>query len=184
MGAAGGSRTGTGAGGSRTGVGIGGPRMGGPAGRLGGRSGQMVVELAVMVPVVLVVALVVLNLMGFLEACAAFDQVALDVVIAHGVAPAGEQSQVASVEEVRAALEEGLGREGTCEVEVSAEGVSEGGGSATFAISPLLTRYTCTLYYHPWPRLLRMPGITLEAPVSLRHERQLVVDRYRPGVVV
>ena len=148
------------------------------------RSGQMVVELAVVVPVAIVVALVVLNLMGFIEACAAFDQVALDAVVAHGVAPAGEQTQVASVEEVRAALAEGLGREDTCEVEVSAEGVSPGASGGSFVISPLLTRYTCTLYYHPWPRLLRMPGITFEAPLSLRHERQLVVDRYRPGVVV
>lgn len=148
------------------------------------RSGQMVVELAVVVPVAIVVALVVLNLMGFIEACAAFDQVALDAVVAHGVAPAGEQTQVASVEEVRAALTEGLGREDTCEVEVSAEGVSPGASGGSFVISPLLTRYTCTLYYHPWPRLLRMPGITFEAPLSLRHERQLVVDRYRPGVVV
>ncbi len=149
----------------------------------GDRSGQMVVELAVMVPVVLVVALIVLNLMGYLEACAAFDQAALDAVIAHGVAPTGEQSLVTAVEEVEAALVEGLGREDTCEVEVSAEDVSEG-ASGSFAISPLLTRYTCTLYYYPWPRLLRMPGITLEAPVSLRHERQLVVDRYRSGVVI
>ena len=29
-----------------------------------------------------------------------------------------------------------------------------------------------------------MPGITYEAPLSLRHESTLVVDRYRPGVVV
>lgn len=149
-----------------------------------GSSGQMVVELAVMVPVALVVALVVFNLMGFIEACAAFDQVALDAVVAHGVASAGEQTQVASVEEVRAALAEGLGRKDTCEVEVSAEGFSAGSQGGSFVISPLLTRYTCTLYYHPWPRFLRMPGITLEAPLSLRHERQLVVDRYRPGVVV
>ena len=65
-----------------------------------------------------------------------------------------------------------------------AEAAGEGSPEATFAISPLLTRYTCTLVYHPWPRLLRMPGVTLEAPLALRHERELVVDRYRPGVVV
>lgn len=144
----------------------------------------MVVELAVVVPVVMVVALIVLNLMGYVEACAAFDQAALDAVIAHGVSPSGEQTQVAAVDEVRSALAGALGREGTCEVEVSAERVGAGGEGGSFVISPLLTRYTCTLLYHPWPRLLRMPGITYEAPLSLRHERQLVVDRYRPGVVL
>lgn len=149
-----------------------------------GRRGQMTIELAVVTPVVIVVALIVLNLMAFVEACAAFDQAALDAVISHGVAPAGEQTQVAAVDEVREALAEALGREGTCEVEVSASAVGEGAPDATFAISPLLTRYTCTLIYRPWPRLVSMPGIVFEAPLSLRHERELVVDRYRPGVVV
>lgn len=163
--------------------------MSGRGGRASGgtpdpRAGQMTVELAVTVPVVLVVALVVLNLMWFVDACAAFDQVALDAVVAHGVSPAGEQTELASVEEVRAALELALGREGTCEVEVRAEGVGEEGAETSFVISPLLTRYTCTLVYRPWPRLLRMPGVTYEAPLALRHERELVVDRYRPGVVV
>lgn len=148
-------------------------------------AGQMTVELAATVPVVIVVALVVLNLMGYVEACAAFDQVALDAVVSQGVAPSGEQTQVASVAAVRAALEEALGREGRCEVEVRAERASAAtDAGTTFVVSPLLTRYVCTLVYRPWPRLLRMPGVTFEAPLVLRHERELVVDRYRPGVVV
>ncbi len=143
----------------------------------------MTVELAVLTPVVIVVGLVVLNLMWFVDACSAFDQAALDAVVAHGVAPSGEQSQQRAVEEVRAALSEALGRKG-CGVEVRAEPAGEGPGGAAFAVSPLLTRYICTLTYHPWPRLVRMPGVTYEAPLALRHERELVVDRYRPGVVV
>ena len=67
---------------------------------------------------------------------------------------------------------------------MSAQAVSGGGEAAPLVVSPLLTRYTCTLVYRPWPRLLRMPGVTYEAPLALRHERELVVDRYRPGVVV
>lgn len=158
--------------------------MPGRAGRGLGRRGQMTVELAVVVPVVIVVALIVLNLMWFVDACAAFDQAALDAVVAHGVSPAGEQTGSAAVAQVKAALEQAMGREGTCEVEVSARAVSGGGEAASLAVSPLLTRYTCTLVYRPWPRLLRMPGVTYEAPLALRHERELVVDRYRPGVVV
>ena len=150
----------------------------------GAREGQMAVELAVTAPVVIVVALVLVNLMLFAEVCAAFDQAALDAVVAHGVSPAGEQTEVAAVEEVRSALAGALGREGSCEVEVRAERAGEAGQGSIMAISPLLTRYVCTLTYHPWPRLLRMPGITLAAPLALRHERALVVDRFRPGVVV
>ncbi|WP_455138134.1 hypothetical protein [Thermophilibacter sp.] len=151
---------------------------------LRGREGQMTVELAVLTPVVIVIALVALNLMGYVEACAAFDQAAQDAVLAHGVAPSGEQSSERAVEEVSSALAEALGREGRCEVEVRAEGVSEGGRQTSFAVSPLLTRYVCTLTYRPWPRLARLPGVTFEAPLALRHEREIVVDRYRSGVVV
>lgn len=156
----------------------------GAAALLGGREGQMTVELAVLTPVVIVVALTIVNLMGFVEACAAFDQAAPDAVVAHGVAPAGEQDETRAAAEVRSAIEELLGREGRCEVEVRAEAVSVGSTSTGLVMSPLLTRYVCTLTYHPWPRLLRMPGVTYEAPLALRHECELVVDRFRPGVVV
>lgn len=148
------------------------------------RRGQMTVELAVMVPVAIVVSLVVLNLVGYVEACAAFDQVALEAIVAHGVAPAGEQSEATAVAEVRAAIVELLGREDRCEVEVRAEGGPSGGEGATFVASPLMTRYVCTLRYQTWPRLVRLPGVTFEAPLELTHERELVVDRYRPGVVM
>lgn len=146
--------------------------------------GQMTVEMAVLVPVAIVVALVVLNLMEFVDACAAFDRLSLDAVVSQGVAPSGEQSSATAVEAVKEAIASGLGRESTCEVEVRAEQVSGGGEMTSFVISPLLTRYVCTLSFRPWPSLVRMPGITFNAPVSLRHERSLVVDRYRPGVVV
>lgn len=149
-----------------------------------GEGGQMTVELAVTVPVVIVVALIVMNLAGFVEACAAFDQAALDAVIAHGIAPTGEQTEQVAVGEVRAALTELLGRGDRCEVEVRLEGASEDAPSGSLVVSPLLTRYVCTLRYRPWPRLLRLPGVTFEAPLVLTHERELVVDRYRPGVVI
>lgn len=156
---------------------------GGAASRGPGRSGQMTVELAVMTPVVIVVALVAANLLMYVEACAAFDQAAMGAVIAHGIAPTGSGTQATAIEEVEAAIEEALGREDLCDVEVSAESVSEGSEGTTFGVSPLLTRYVCTLTYHPWPSSLRLPGITLELPVSLTHTRELVVDRYRSGVV-
>lgn len=149
-----------------------------------GSSGQMTVELAVVTPVVIVVALIVLNLMGYIEACSAFDQIALDAVVAHGVAPAGSQTQASATSEVQAAITEALGRSDRCEVAVSAEAAGDSAAEGTFVISPLLTRYVCTLTYHPWPHLVRMPGITYSAPISLVHERELVVDRYRPGVVM
>lgn len=148
------------------------------------QSGQMTVELAVMTPVVIVVVLILVNLLMFVEACAAFDQAAMGAVIAHGVAASGSSTQETAVAEVQEALEESFGRESYCDVEVRAESVTEGDEDTTLTISPLLTRYVCTLTFYPWPNLLRLPGITLESPLSLVHERELVVDRYRSGVVV
>lgn len=148
------------------------------------RGGQMAVELACLVPAAIVVALIIVNLMGFIDACAAFDRLALDAVLAHGVAPAGEQTQENGAAQVRDAVASSLGREGTCEVSVDVQDVEGGDEAGTFVVSPLLRRFVCTLTYKPWPRFVRLPGITYEAPLALRHERSIVVDRYRPGVVM
>ena len=71
-----------------------------------------------------------------------------------------------------------------CVVRVSAERLDDGAGGASFEISPFLTRYTCSMTFAPWPRELRLPGVSLEAPAVLSHSRELVVDRFRPGVVI
>ncbi len=144
----------------------------------------MTVELAVLVPPAIVVALIVYNLMCFIDACAAFDRLSLDAVVAHGVAPSGTQAQDTAASEVESAIASALGRESSCEVNVSVEDVDSGESASSFVVSPLLRRFVCTLTFKPWPRYLRMPGITLEAPLALSHERSLVIDRYRPGVVV
>jgi Flp pilus assembly pilin Flp len=151
---------------------------------LRGEQGQMTVELAVLIPPAIVVALIAYNLMGFVDACAAFDRLSLDAVVAHGVAPSGAQTEATGASEVQSAITSALGREGTCEVSVSVEDVDSGEASSEFVVSPLLRRFVCKLTYKPWPSSVRMPGITLDAPFALEHERSLVVDRYRPGVVV
>lgn len=155
-------------------------RMRGP---FGDASGQMTVELAVLVPVVLVVALVGVNLMEFIALCSRFDRASLDAVTSQGVAPAGEQTQMAATEAVCQVLEEAMASD-RCEVEVRAEPATDASTQASFTISPLLTRYVCTLRFVPWPCELRMPGISLSSPAVLVHSRELVVDRYRPGVVI
>lgn len=149
-------------------------------------SGQMAVELAVLIPVVIVVALTAYNLMRFIELSALFDRVALDAVISQGVAPSGTQSELASADAVRSCIEEALGSE-RAEVVVSTRSAGSaqgGGGRISFPISPLLTEYTCTLRYRPWPGSFVLAGMRYESPLVLMHTRTLVVDRYRPGVVV
>ena len=146
-------------------------------------SGQMAVELACLLPVVLVMVIVVFNLARFVEACAVFDRVAVDSVVLQGVAPAGEQSLVSSVEAVRSSIAESFEDMSFCEVEVSAQTLAEA-ERGNITVNPLLTRFVCTLTYRPWPFSFAVAGIDARIPVSLTHEKTLVVDRFRSGVVI
>ncbi len=147
----------------------------------------MVVEFAVLMPVAIVVALIVFNLVQFASSCSRFDRVALDAVTSQGVAPAGNQNTETAVGAVQGALEQGMG-DLHVEVSVRAEGPSMGGkGSGhelDFPVSPLLTRFVCTMRYEPWPRVGSIAGVHGGSPVALTHERSLTVDRYRAGVIV
>ena len=49
------------------------------------QKGQMFVETALVLPVVLVVALIAINLFKFADMCSKFDRVAADQIIAHGI---------------------------------------------------------------------------------------------------
>ena len=143
--------------------------------------GQMVVELAVTLPVVIVVALVAYNALRFSVACARFDRVALDCVISQGVSPPGSTASARAAplveEAIRAAMASGSQAgdlPGDWQVSVSEASAS----------LPQLTTFTCTLSMRPWPSQLVIAGVTLGAPDLLRHERALTVDRYRPGVIL
>ena len=152
--------------------------------RLRSESGQMAVELAVLMPVIVVVALVVYNLARFVGYCATFDRVSLDAVLTQGVSPAGEQSELVAREAVRDAIVRSLDARGTCDVEVAAEPARRAGDHASLTVSPLLTRFRCTLAFRSWPRSVAIAGVAFAMPLALRHERTLVVDRFRSGVVV
>lgn len=160
--------------------------MGGKRMREKACQGQMAVELAAIVPVGIVCALIVFNLCRYVEACALFDRVALDAVISQGVSPPGEQSVGSATAAVEACIRESLDAT-TCEVSVRASGGAQPAaapGMLTFPASPLLVTYVCTLRYRPWPGSFVIAGVPFRPPVSLTHERRLVVDRFRPGVVV
>lgn len=147
-------------------------------------TGQMAVELAVLMPVALVVALVVFNLCRFIQLCAVFDRVSYDAMASIGTSPSGELSTASAADQIASRVRETLGHDDLCSVEVRAEAVSSGGSQAVFVISPLLTRYTCELSYRPWPSSVVIAGVSAGTPLALHHERSLVVDRFRSGVVM
>lgn len=158
------------------------PRAGGTRALAREASGQMAVELALLVPVIVVVALVAVNLMRFAELCARFDRVSLDAVLAQGVSPEGGSEGMRGAEAVREALEAAMG-DGSCEIEVSVADASGSGGGATFDLGAGTVRYVCVMRMRPWPSRAEVAGVGYQMPAMLRHEREFVVDRYRAGVV-
>ena len=136
-------------------------------------SGQMTVELAVAMPVLIIVAVVAVNAMIFFCQCATFDRVAHQAVRVHAAAPAygqGAAQSCALVEQdIRAVIDEP-------NVDVT---VSHGSAGADFDC------YTATLEYHP-----TLFGLGLRSQVfgvampPLSHTTTYVVDSYKPGVVI
>ena len=145
----------------------------------------MVVEMAVVAPVMIVVALVVINLMGVVGATARFDRVAPDAVLAMAVSPEGGVDASRGEQAVRDALEQAMGGLRGVEVSVEAQSAWEASDSVGvgFSFAPHLTRYVCTMTYRPWPSGLSLAGVEASIPVALTHQCSLVVDRYRSGVV-
>ena len=147
--------------------------------------GQMIVEMAVVAPVLIIVAVVVFNLLMFLTAVARFDRVAFDAVLALAVAPSGEASDRGQEHTVQEAIAGAMGKMRGVTVTVQAEPAWKdvATGRVGFSCAPYLTRYRCVLSYEPWPQGLTVAGVSAGTPPTLRHERIIVVDRYRSGVV-
>ena len=142
---------------------------------------QATVEMAIVAPVLIVLAIIVYNVMVFTSAVARFDRVAPDIVIAHGVSPAGDGKEDAAdviAVQLREAME---GYE--VEIEVVCEQEEDPATTIlTLIVSP--RTYRCTMRYTPWPTGIAIAGVPIGAPLALTHERAVAVDPWRPGVIV
>ena len=146
---------------------------------------QATVEMAMITPVLLVLALIVYNVMIFAGAVARFDRVVPDIVLAHAVSPGGEgdDSVVDASATVQAQIQDAM--EGyELQVEVSSEQGTAATDGGLLSLSGTFRTYTCTMRYEPWPSSLSIAGFSLGAPAVLTHERAVTVDPWRPGVVM
>ena len=142
---------------------------------------QATVEMAVVVPVLLVLALIVYNIMLFVAATARFDRIAA----AHAVSPSGEGDGSADdgVSVIESQIEGAMaGYDVKIEVTCTEGGASSGDDLLTL-IGGLRT-YRCSMRMRPWPSSLSIAGVDLGAPVALAHHRDVTVDPWRPGVVM
>lgn len=152
---------------------------------VGEERAQATVEMAVVVPVLLVLALIVYNIMLFVAATARFDRIAPDIVAAHAVSPSGESdgSTDDSVGVIESQIEGAMaGYDVEIEVTCTEGGASSGDDLLTL-IGGLRT-YRCSMRMRPWPSSLSIAGVDLGAPVALAHPRNVTVDPWRPGVVM
>lgn len=139
-----------------------------------GRSqrGQMTVELAVCIPVLIAVAFVVFNAMLFLESCAAFDRLARDAVRVYAATPAHGQSPSDSASLVQSQLEEAFSED---YLSVSVQVSDKAPGFAT---------YTATLQFTPTLFGRRFSGTIFGVSIgALSHTTHMVIDPYRSGVI-
>lgn len=146
---------------------------------------QATVEMAVVVPVLLVLALIVYNIMLFVAATARFDRIAPDIVAAHAVSPSGEGDGSADdgVSVIESQIEGAMaGYDVEIEVTCTEGGASSGDDLLTL-IGGLRT-YRCSMRMRLWPSSLSIAGVDLGAPVALAHHRDVTVDPWRPGVVM
>ncbi len=136
--------------------------------------GQMVVELAIVLPVIVAVMVVVVDCLVYMGQCARFDHIAPQKTLAIASSPARDlYSADERVEAVRAALDAEFADEGVT-VEVSRE-------DAGVAFSSMEV-YRFSLRMKPWP--LSRGGTALfgmQIPVHLKHEYAFAFDPYTPG---
>lgn len=145
---------------------------------------QATVEMAVVAPVLIVLALIVYNIMMFLSATARFDRVAPDIVLAHAASPAGADDREGSVVgTVATELSEAMGSYGV-EIEVTCAEEESSGVGSIFSLVGGQRTYRCVMKYVPWPGNVVLAGVDMGAPVVLEHVREVTVDPWRPGVVM
>ncbi len=169
----------------------------------------MTVELAVVLPVVIVVAVIVVNAMTFFAECAEFDRVGRNAVRMCATSPSGsvELSQIAA--EVESAVEESMALDAD-EVEVLARQVDSGHAAFELVLRfrpglfgksmaldadevEVLARqvdsghaaFELVLRFRPglFGMGLRDEVFGVQLP-ALTHTVELTVDRYKPGMFV
>ena len=150
------------------------------------RHAQAVVEMAIVTPVLIVLALISCNLMIFAAAVARFDRVVPDIVLAHAVSPAG-MTGAAGGEDATATVAAQIERAmAGYDVEITVErivGAGEDGGGMLALVGALHT-YRCTMSYTPWPGSLSIAGVNIGSPLALKYVCETVLDPWRPGVVM
>lgn len=136
------------------------------------RRGQMTVELCVVFPVVIIVAVIATNALLFFGYCAEFDRLARSAVRTYATAPEYGGSTGRSLQLVTDAVEGSLDAS-NLECEVSVDKDFRGYES-----------YKMTLRYAPTLFGMGLADEVFGVPLpKLSHETRLTVNPYKPGML-
>ena len=145
----------------------------GVAGHAHGERGQMTVEMAIAMPVLIAVALLAVNALLYVGDCAAFDRLSRQAVCVYATSPPYGKTTLASAGDVEAELRRSFSADNQ-EVNVNAEQCAGG-----------YVRFSATLKFAPtlFGRSFSGQVFGVELP-SVSHTATVTVDPYRPGVIV
>lgn len=136
-------------------------------------NGQMTVEMCVVFPVIIIIAVIITNSLGFASECASFDRMARNFVRVHAASPKISASTSELESQILSDLKEQFGR------------VNEDVTVTSTQESVTLRRYKCSLEW--WPTLFGLGikrsvfGISLP---SIKHDCELLIGPYKPGDLI
>lgn len=176
------------------------------SGGIWAQRGQMTVELAVTIPVLLAAVGIAINLMVFLGDCARFDRLAAEAVRVEAASPGyGSYGITARAQAAQTLLAQSFAEQQYLSISVEATAGSTGDESmqgaqswqgtdgsqstrgsqgtdgATFSLLPHQETFVCTLRYRPWGFGDSFFGIKFS---GIEHTRSYVIDPFRPGVLL
>lgn len=144
--------------------------------------GQATVELAVSLPVALVVFVIVVNVMTFLSEASAFDHALPQAVVeAIQSVPIDEAGHDLSAY-IKSSIEQRMDMSQRFSVEVARSGEILGSPGGLHVLGEPV-QYAGTLTYRPWPApgSVRVGGVESGSLFDLKRVRSLTVSAYRPG---
>lgn len=147
-------------------------------------SGQMTVECAVVLPVVIVVGLICFSIMRYLAAVATFDSAAGSIMASYGAGSSQASTLSQTTAEIESALSDALKDFSRASVQVRAEPLSQDADAGLFQLFSPYVRLRATLMYVPWPQSVSVAQFGAQAPGVIVHETTLVIDTYKSGAVM
>lgn len=146
-----------------------------------GLGGQMAVELALLLPVIIVISLIVAQGFYFISLVQDFSTQARAAVLSCACSAPQDESQ--SFEElIQERIQEHMSCK-DCEVLVTSH-PHEVKGISIFSLMAQPITYECELRYLPWYRHLSIAGVEGSHPTPFVFTLKITVDPYKSGVVM